>query len=81
MTFYIQGTERTGRAKILTRAATDTFLFIYDRNLEGVGVRGVGGNHLDSFRRTMALTVVAGLSVAQRNTVFLNPYGVSYLYG
>ena len=81
MSFYIQGTERAGRTQILARAATDTFLFIYDRNLEGVGVRGVGGNHLDSFRRTMALTVVAGLSVAQRNTVFLNPYGVSYLYG
>ena len=81
MSFYIQGTERAGRTQILARAATDTFLFIYDWNLEGVGVRGVGGDHLDSFRRTMALTIVAGLPVAQRDAVFLNPDGVSYLYG
>ena len=81
MSLDIQGTERTGRAKILARAATDTFLFVYDRNLEGIGVRRVGGDHLDSVCRAMALTIVAGLPVAQRNTVFLNPDGVSYLYG
>ena len=79
MTFYIQGAERTGRAQILARAATDTFLFVYDRNLEGVGVRRVGGDHLDSLCRAMALTIVAGLTVAQRNTVFLNPNSVSDL--
>ena len=33
MSCHINGAERTGRTKVLTRPTTDTFFYIYYRNL------------------------------------------------
>ncbi len=38
MSCHINGAERTGRTKVLTRPTTDTFFYIYYRNLFGESV-------------------------------------------
>ena len=74
---HIDGTERSGRAQVFTRAATDTPLGIDDRNLDGVRVTAVRGNHQYGSRRAMAGTVATIYAIGQRNTVLFYPYGVT----
>ena len=46
MSAHINGTERTGRTKVLTRSTTDTFFYIYYRNLWRICFFRIGSYHL-----------------------------------
>ena len=77
MPFHIDGTERSGRAQVFTRAATDTPLGIDDRNLDRARVTAVRGNHQYGSRWAMAGTVATIHAIGQRNTVLFYPYSVT----
>ena len=79
MSAHINGTERTGRTKVLTRPTTDTFFYIYYRNLWRICFFRIGSYHLYGTCRTMAGTVATFHSICQRYTVLFNPYGMSDL--
>ena len=77
MAFHIDGTERTGRAQVFARTATDTPLGIDNRNLDGVRITVIRRNHQYGSRWTMAGTVAAIYTVGQRNTVLFYPYSMA----
>ena len=81
VSFHIDGAERTGRAEVLTSAASDATLGVYNRYFYRFRVGSVRRHHADGVRGAMAGTVAALYSVGQGDAVLLNPYGVTYLDG
>ena len=81
MSFYIDGTVWTCRTQVLAGTATDTFLFVDDRLLDGVRVVLVDRDHLDRLCRTMALAVAALNTVGHRNTILMDRNGMTNLDG
>ena len=81
MSGHVDGAERTGRAKILTSSATDTFFYIHYRNLWRILIIGVGRHHLNSSRRAMAGTVATLHAIRQWYAVFFYPNSVADLSG
>ena len=81
MSFHIDGTERTGRTKILTCPAADTTLHIDYRNLWRICFFRIGSYHLYGTCRTMAGTVPAFHLVCDADAILLNPYGMTDLDG
>lgn len=77
MSFYVDGTERTGGTEILAGSATNAALCIDNRNLHRFGIVGIGRYHEDSSRRAVAGTVATFYTVGQGNTVLLHPYGMT----
>ena len=77
MAFYINGTERTGRTKVFTCTATDTFFNIDNRYLPGIWIISYRRYHLDGIHRTMACTVSAIHIIRQHHTVLAYPYGMT----
>ena len=80
MTFHINGTERTCRAKVLTCSATDATLIIDNRYFRRIRVIFVRWHHLYRSDRAMAGAVATFHTVGQWHAVFLHPYGMAYLY-
>ena len=81
MSCHINGAERTGRTKVLTRPTTDTFFYIYYRNLWRILVFRYTRHHLYGSRRTMACTVATLHTIRQWYAIFLYPHGMPYLNG
>lgn len=81
MSFHIDGTEQTGRTKILTCPAADTTLHIDYRNLWRILVFRYTRHHLYGSRRTMACTVATLHTIRQWYAIFLYPHGMPYLNG
>ena len=79
MSCHINSAERTGRTKVLTRPTTDTFFYIYYRNLWRICFFRIGSYHLYGTCRTMAGTVPAFHLVCDADAILLYPYGVAYL--
>lgn len=81
MTFYIDGTERTGRTEILAGTASDAALVVYNRYFGGIRIVFVRWYHLYCPDRAVSGTVATFDTIGQRHTIFLYPYGMSYLDG
>ena len=81
VTFYIDGRIRTCRTQILTGTTADAACLVDSGNIRRFLVVWVAGYHLNGAYRTVACTVAAFYTIGQRNTVFLNPYGMTYLGG
>lgn len=74
-------TERTCGTKVLACPATDATLSVYHRNLGRLIVIGINMHHKDGSRRTVARTVATFNSIGNRQTILLNPYGMTYTSG
>ena len=81
MSCHINSAERTGRTKVLTRPTTDTFFYIYYRNLWRICFFRIGSYHLYGTCRTMAGTVPTFHLVCDADAILLNPYGMTDLDG
>ena len=79
--FYVDGREGTCRTQILTGTTAYATVFVDSRNVGRCLVVGVAGYHLNGTDRTVAGAVAAFHTIGQRNTVFLDPYGMTYLGG
>ena len=80
ISFHINRTERTGGAKMLTRAAADAFVFIHGGNFHSA-VRAFIINHLDGSRRAMAGAIAATDAIAQHYAILLDPHGMTGMDG
>ena len=81
MAFYVDGREGTCRTQVLTGTTAYAACLVDSRYVGRRLVVWVAGHHLDGANRTMAGTVAALYTISQRNTVFLNPYGMTNLCG
>ncbi len=79
MTFYIYCAERSRWTKILTSAATDAPLCVYNRYFTRILIFRVRGYHCYGSGRTMTSTVAALDVISQRNAVSFDPYGMTDL--
>lgn len=79
VSFHIYCSEGSGGAEVLACAAANALGFVDSRNIGSQLVVGVKRNHLDSTCRAMALAVAAVYTVADRDTVVFDPYGVTNL--
>ena len=59
VSFDIDRTERTRRAKVFARAAADAPLFVHNGDFRRIRRIGIGRNHRNGSRRTMASAVAA----------------------
>ena len=76
ISFHINRAERSGGAEVLAGTAADAAVFVHGGHFYRT-IRSVVIHHLDGSRRAMALAVAARNTVAQRNAVLLDPYGVA----
>ena len=81
VSFYIDSRERTCGTQIFAGTTAYTACLVDSRNVGRCLVVGVAGYHLDGADRTVAGAVAAFHTIGQRNTVFLDPYGMTYLGG
>ncbi len=79
VTFHIDGTEWTGWTEVLAGSAADAIGFVDGWDIYASGVVLVERNHFDGSRWTMAFTVSAIHTVRHRNTVLLDPHGMTDL--
>ena len=79
--FYINGTERTCRTKILASPATDTTFHIHNRNLQRIRIICIGRNHRNRSRRTMPGTVATRHLIPKWYAILLYPHGMTNLDG
>jgi len=77
VSFHVNGAEGSGRADILTFAASDTALLVNSGHLHCPSVRRGMLYHLDGIRRAMLGARAAMVAVGNRDTVLLKPYGVT----
>lgn len=81
MSLDVYRTERTCGTKVLACSATYATLSVYHRNLGRLIVIGINMHHKNGSRRTMARTVATFNSIGNRQTILLNPYGMTYTSG
>ena len=81
MPLDVNGAERACRTKVFASSAADAALDVHDGNFGRIRHSGIGSYHDDRARRTMAGAVAAFHAVCQRNAVFPDPYGMTYLDG
>lgn len=81
VSLYVDGTEGTCRAKVLTGSATDATLFVYHRELRGIWHFGCRRHHLYSSRRTVAGTVAALHPVGVHHAILIHEHGMADLHG
>lgn len=79
VSFYINGTERTCRTKVLTGSATDAPFGVDGWDFRRIGYVRVRKYHGDGACRTMPRTVTTIHSVGQRHTVCFCPNSMAYL--
>ena len=80
VSFHIEGAERASGTKILARTASDALFFVDHRNLDGLRIIRVGRYHLYSLGRAMAGTIIAGLTIPQRDAVLFYPDSMANPY-
>jgi hypothetical protein len=81
VSFYINGTERAGRAEVFTSSTTDATFGVDRRNSDGIGVFRIGRDHLDGTNRTVAGAIAAPYAFGCGQTVFLDPDRPAHLDG
>ena len=81
MPLNVYRTERTRRTQVLACSATDATLSVDDRNLRRLFVLGIHVYHQYGSRRTVTGTVATFNSIGNRQTILLNPYGMTYTSG
>ena len=81
MPLNVYRTERTRRTQVLACSATDATLSVDDRNLRRLFVLGIHVYHQYGSRRTVARTVATFNTIGNRQTILLNPYGMTYTGG
>ena len=79
VSFDIDRTERTRRAKVFARAAADAPLFVHNGDFRRIRRIGIGRNHRNGSRRTMASAVAAIHPVRKRHAVLFHPDGMADL--
>jgi hypothetical protein len=79
MSFYIDSRERTGGTNIFAGAATDTRFHVDRGYPRRILVFFVKGNHRDGTCRTVTGTVAAIHTIADGDTVLLDPNGMANL--
>lgn len=77
VSFYIDSTERSGGTYIFALAAADAAFVVNSRHEDCSSVSRSVFNHLNGIRRTMAGTSSAMIAVSHRDTVLLDPHGVT----
>lgn len=81
VSFDVDGAERACRAEVLAGSATDATFCVDGWNLGRFGVVGIGSNHLNGSRGTVAGTVAAADAIGQGHAIFLYPDGMTYSGG
>ena len=83
VSFHIYGAEGTCWTKIFASATTYASLCVDNRNhalVASFAFIFLHGNHLYSTRRTMAFAIAAPVAACCRQTVLLDPDGMTYLH-
>ena len=93
VSFYVYRSERPGRTEVFTCPATDAFFLVYDRDLYGSVFLLIASrpkttavpvpylDHLDGSCRTVSCAVPAFDVIGHDDTVLLDPYCMTDLYG
>ena len=79
--FHINGAERTCRTKVLACTASYTTFGVDNRYLQLLLASILHIYHLYGSGGAMTLAIATCLTVAHRNTVFPDPYSMTYLHG
>ena len=79
VSFYMNRRERSCRAEVLTCTASDTSLFVHNRNPWRPWVVRILPYHADRTGRTVSCTVAAAYIVSVYDAIVKINYGKSYL--